>query len=60
LPVALNTKSLYADSLSVVGDTAKISRQTQFLKSIGTDIYINETVKALQQVIGEEQLAQRK
>ena len=60
LPVALNTKSLYTDSLSIAGDTAKISRQTQFLKSIGTDIYVNETVKALQRVIGEEQLAQRK
>jgi len=60
LPVALNTKSLYSDSLSIAGDTTKISRQVQFLKSIGTDIYVNETVKAIKQIIGEEQLAQRK
>jgi len=60
LPVPLSTQSLYKDSLAFVGDTAKISRQKQFLKSIGTDIYVNETVKALQKVIGEAELAQSK
>ncbi|MEO8961438.1 MAG: carboxy terminal-processing peptidase [Ginsengibacter sp.] len=60
LSVPLSTQSLYKDSLSIVGDTAKVARQKQFLKSIGTDIYVNETVKALQKIIGEAELAQSK
>ena len=60
LHVPLITHSLYKDSLSIAGDTAKVARQKQFLKSIGTDIYVNETVKALQKVIGEAELAQSK
>jgi carboxyl-terminal processing protease len=60
LPVDLHTETLAPDSLANAGDTAKISKQNQFLKSIGSDIYVNETVKALEKVIGEEQIAQSK
>jgi hypothetical protein len=38
----------------------KVTRQAQFIKLIGKDIYIDETVKVLEKVIGEEQLAERK
>jgi carboxyl-terminal processing protease len=58
--VSLHTQSLHSDSLAMAGDTAKISKQAQFLKLLGTDIYVNETVKALGKVIGEKQLAQSK
>jgi len=60
LPVDLKTETLTPDSLAMAGDTAKVSKQNIFLKTIGSDIYINETVKALEKVIGEEQVAQRK
>lgn len=59
-PVTLQTHTLPSDSLAIASDTMKVARQVQFLKSIGKDIYIDETVKVLQKVIGEEQLAERK
>ncbi len=60
LKVDLQAQTLAVDSLTMVGDTAKISREKQFINSIDNDIYINETVKVLEKVIGEEQLAERK
>ena len=60
LPADLSVKSIAKDSLSFVGDTAKISKQTQFLKAVGNDIYIDETVKVIDNVIGEAALAQSK
>ncbi len=59
-PVALETTTLPADSLSMGSDTTKIARQAQFVKLVGKDIYVDEAVKVLQKVIGEEQVAQRK
>ena len=59
LPANLDVKSLKVDSLAIVGDTEKIKRQAQFIKSISGDIYIDETVKAVDQVIGEAILVQR-
>lgn len=58
--VTLQMATLPADSLEIGADTLKIKKQDLFLKSIGSDIYVNETVNILQKVIGEEQLAQRK
>lgn len=60
LPVALNVEALPSDSTAMVGDTTKVSREKLFLKSIGSDIYVDETVKALEKVIGEKQIAERK
>jgi len=60
LSVDLKTQTLTPDSLAMAGDTAKLSKQEVFLKTIGSDIYVNETVKALEKVIGEEQVAQSK
>ncbi|MEO9144622.1 MAG: carboxy terminal-processing peptidase [Ginsengibacter sp.] len=59
-PANLLTRSLTADSVEIGSDTSRITRQNQFLKLVGSDIYINETVKILEKVIGEEQIAQRK
>jgi carboxyl-terminal processing protease len=60
LPVDLKTETLAPDSLEIAGDTAKVTKQKIFLKTVGNDIYVNETVKALEKVIGEEQIAERK
>ncbi len=57
-PVNLDPKTLIPDSLAIIGDTAKITRQKQFLKSISSDLYIDETVKTLEKVIGEKQVAE--
>jgi carboxyl-terminal processing protease len=59
-PVTLQTHTLPSDSLAIASDSMKVARQAQFIKSIGKDIYIDETVKVLEKVIGEEQLAERK
>ena len=57
-PVHLQTSTLLPDSLAMKGDTAKISKQEQFVKTISNDLYIDETVKALEKVIGEKQIAE--
>jgi carboxyl-terminal processing protease len=57
-PVDLHTQTLPQDSVEIATDTAKISKQNTFLKNIGSDIYVNETVKVLEKVIGEAQIAQ--
>jgi hypothetical protein len=59
VPTSLNAKSVAVDSLNMGSDTDKVKKQTQFLKAIGSDIYIDETVKAIDQIIGEAILAQR-
>jgi len=59
-PKTLQTRTLPMDSIAIASDTMKVARQAQFIKLIGKDIYIDETVKVLEKVIGEEQLAERK
>jgi carboxyl-terminal processing protease len=59
LPANLNVKSLKVDSMAIAGDTIQVKKEAQFLKTIGSDIYVDETLKALDQVIGEAILAQR-
>ncbi len=58
-PASLSVNSLTVDSIGIASDTDKVKKQTQFIKSISNDIYITETVKAVDQVIGEAILAQR-
>jgi carboxyl-terminal processing protease len=57
-PTLLKVTTLAPDSLAMQGDTAKISKQETFLKTISNDLYIDETVKTLEKVIGEKQLAE--
>jgi carboxyl-terminal processing protease len=57
-PTLLKATTLVPDSLAMQGDTAKISKQENFLKTISNDLYIDETVKALEKVIGEKQIAE--
>jgi carboxyl-terminal processing protease len=55
----LAVQSLPVDAAEIASDTTKVSKQNQFIKSISGDLYINETVKALNQIIGEAILVQR-
>jgi carboxyl-terminal processing protease len=57
-PADLSVKSVAIDSLSFAGDTSRITKQGQFLKLIGNDIYVDETVKVINKLINEEALAQ--
>ena len=57
-PALLKVVTLAPDSLSMQGDTAKITKQEQFIKTISNDLYVDETVKALEKVIGEKQIAE--
>ena len=59
LQVNLNVETLNADSLEIGKDTEKVKKQAQFLKSVASDRYVDETVKALDQIIGEAILVQR-
>ena len=59
LSANMTVKSLGVDYSEISGDTIKINKQNQFLKAIGGDIYIDETVKAINQIIGEAILVQR-
>ncbi|MEO8413616.1 MAG: carboxy terminal-processing peptidase [Ginsengibacter sp.] len=60
LSVDLSVTNIATDSLSLVNDKDKLEKNKQFLKRIGDDIYIDETVKVLNKIIGEEQVAQNK
>jgi hypothetical protein len=55
----LSVESLAVDAAEIASDTTKVSKQNQFVKSISGDLYVNETVKALNQIIGEAILVQR-
>ncbi len=60
LPVDLTVKSIAADSLSMVNDTDKIAKNKQFIKRVSDDIYIDQTMKVVDKMIGQEELAQSK
>lgn len=60
IPTGLAVKSLSKDSIEAGSDTTNISRQKEFIKAIGNDIYIDETVKVINKIIGEAALVQRK
>ncbi|MEO5650482.1 MAG: carboxy terminal-processing peptidase [Ginsengibacter sp.] len=60
LPSGLTVKSITKDSLQIGNDTTKVKAQNQFIKTVGSDIYIEETVKVIDKIIGEEALAQRR
>ena len=60
LSSGLAVKTIAKDSLQIGSDTAKIKAQKQFFKTIGSDIYIDETVKVIDRIIGEEALVQRR
>ena len=60
LNVNLPVHNIVSDSLAITGSPDKVEKNKQFLKRIGDDIYIGQTVKIINKMIGQEQLAQRK
>ena len=54
----LQVNSITSDSLAIVNDKDKIAKSKQFLKRIGDDIYINQTMTVVDKMIDEAQLAQ--
>jgi carboxyl-terminal processing protease len=60
LKVDLSVHNIASDSLAILDDSDKIAKNKQFLTHIGNDIYIDETLKVVEKMIGEEQIAQRK
>ena len=58
LTVNLNVKNIPTDSIALVSDKDKMEKNKQFLKRLSDDIYVDETVKVVGKMIGEEQLAQ--
>ncbi|HEY5463017.1 MAG TPA: carboxy terminal-processing peptidase [Hanamia sp.] len=60
MPTNLNVDTLPSDTIEMAGDTSKITLENQFIKSISSDIYVGETIKVLEKVIGEQQLAESK
>ncbi|MEO7960926.1 MAG: carboxy terminal-processing peptidase [Ginsengibacter sp.] len=59
LPAELSMSNTATDSLQFVDDKDKLVKNKQFLKRIGSDIYVDETVKVIDRIIGEAALAQR-
>jgi carboxyl-terminal processing protease len=60
LTLDLSVKNLPSDSLAIASDKDKVAKNKQFLKHVSDDIYIDEAVKVVGKMIGEEQVAQRK
>ena len=54
----MNVVSIAKDSIEIVNDKDRIAKNKQFLKKVGTDIYVDETVKVINKIIGEATLAQ--
>jgi hypothetical protein len=60
LKTELNVTNLNSDLSSVQSDKEKTDRNKQWLKRIGGDIYIGETVKVMDNMIGQAALAKAK
>ncbi|MBA2249991.1 MAG: carboxy terminal-processing peptidase [Chitinophagaceae bacterium] len=60
LPVELKVVNIVADTSEMRDDNSKIARNTQFLKRISDDLYIDETVKVVNKMIGDAALAKNK
>ena len=56
----LTVISIPSDMAALGSDTLKIADQKRFLKAIGSDIYVDETVKVIDQIVGEAMVAQNK
>lgn len=59
LGTPLNVESLPEDLAEINSDSARIQSQNQFIKVISQDIYVNETVSVMTQLIGQEQIAMK-
>ncbi len=60
LKVDLNVTNAKGDVTTVQGDKDKTERNKQWLKRVGSDIYIGETIKVMDNMIGQAALAKAK
>ena len=60
LNVDLNVKNPAADAATIEADKDKTEKNKQWLKRVGNDIYIDETVKVMNNMIGQAALAKAK
>lgn len=60
LSVDLNVTNLTADSLKMDGDKDKLEKNKQWLKRVSDDIYIDEAVKVVNNMIGQIDVAKAK
>ncbi|HEV8080456.1 MAG TPA: hypothetical protein VGP43_07085, partial [Chitinophagaceae bacterium] len=58
--VNLNVTNIVADGTSIQADKDKAERNKQLLKRVSSDIYINESVKIMSNMIGQAALAKAK
>lgn len=57
LPKPLDVKNIAADTVAINKTKEKIDRNKDFVKKIGTDIYVDETVKVLNKMIVQTNIA---
>jgi len=60
LNVDLNVTNIAADVATIQSDKDKIEKNKQLLKRVSDDIYINETIKVMDNMIGQAALAKAK
>lgn len=60
LKIDLNVTNAKGDVATVQGDKEKTERNKQWLKRVGSDIYIGETIKVMDNMIGQAALAKAK
>ena len=59
LPKTMDVKNMDTDTLAINAAKDKVDRNKQFIKRIGNDIYIDESVKVLNKVIEQGNVAKR-
>ncbi|MEJ7610373.1 MAG: carboxy terminal-processing peptidase [Ferruginibacter sp.] len=57
LPKALDVKNVVADTMEIKSTKEKTDRNKQFVKRVGEDIYISESVKILSKMIRNDRIA---
>ncbi len=60
LKVDMNVANANQDIATIQADKEKIERNKQWLKRVSSDIYINETIKVMDNMIGQAALAKAK
>lgn len=60
LAINLNVSNPTPDSVALAGDKDKVEKNKQWLQKVGNDIYIDETVKVLNNMIGQIGVAKAK
>ena len=55
----MNVKNIDADTVSINAAQEKIDKNTAWLKRVGSDIYIDETVKVMNTMINQSATAKR-